>query len=246
MRLASFTIRSLVCAFLISPFMAPGSTNGQESIPGQPIKVGEGLGWVTLGEKDFQMVNGDPDTWVWKDGLLKCKGTPVGVTRSVKKYTNLEMVASWRHLKSAGNSGIFLWATEDALKVLKPNQLPGVGIEVQILDHGYTEAYEKSSGKKADWFTTHGDVFPVGGSKMIPFEPKAPDGQRSFPRKNLSKGVGEWNHYYIRAINGEVRLWVNGGEVSGGTRCEPKTGFLCLESEGSPIEFKDLKIRELP
>ena len=246
MRLASFTIRSLVCACLISPLLASGSTFAQESIPGQPIKVGEGLGWVTLGEKDFQMVNGDPDTWVWKDGLLKCKGTPVGVTRSVKKYTNLEMVASWRHLKSAGNSGIFLWATEDALKVLKPNQLPGVGIEVQILDHGYTEAYEKSSGKKADWFTTHGDVFPVGGSKMIPFEPKAPDGQRSFPRKNLSKGVGEWNHYYIRAINGEVRLWVNGEEVSGGSGCNPSAGYLCLESEGAPVDFKDLKIRELP
>ena len=54
------------------------------------------------------------------------------------------------------------------------------------------------------------------------------------------------DQYYIRAINGEVRLWVNGEEVSGGTGCEPKTGFLCLESEGSPVEFRNLKIRELP
>ena len=76
--------------------------------------------------------------------------------------------------------------------------------------------------------------------------PAAPNGRRSFPRKNLSKGVGHWNHYYIRAINGEVRLWVNGEEVSGGTGCSPSTGYLCLESEGSPIEFKNLRIRELP
>ena len=62
----------------------------------------------------------------------------------------------------------------------------------------------------------------------------------------LSKGAGEWNHYYIRCINGEVRLWVNGEEVSGGTDCNPRTGFLCLESEGAPIEFKNLRIRELP
>ena len=224
----------------------PASGLAQEAAPEAKISVGTGKGWVPLLEKDFQMVNGDADTWVWKEGVTYCKGTPVGVTKTTKTYTNFEMVATWRHMKKAGNSGIFLWASEAGLKGLKPNQLPGVGIEVQILDHGYTEQFEKSYGKKADWFTTHGDVFPVGGSKMIPFEPKAPGGSRSFPSKNLSLGVGEWNHYYIRAIDGEVRLWVNGGEVSGGTKCDPKTGFICLESEGSPVEFKNLRIRELP
>ena len=98
-----------------------------------------------------------------------------------------------------------------------------------MLDHGFAEQYEKKTGKKGDFFTTHGDVFPVGTSKMTPFPPTSPNGSRSFPSKQLSKGVGEWNHYYVRAINGEVRLWVNGEEVSGGTDCEPRTGYLCLE-----------------
>ena len=153
----------------------------------------------------------------------------------------------WKHLKPAGNSGVFLWAMPQSIKELEAGkgQLPH-GIEVQVLDHGYTEQYEKATGKKADWFTTNGDVFPTGPVKMTPFPPVAPNGQRSFPTKNLSKGVGEWNHYYIRAINGEVRLWVNGEEVSGGTGCQPATGYLCLESEGSPIEFRNLRIRELP
>ena len=44
---------------------------------------------------------------------------------------------------------------------------------------------------------------------------RSPPVMPSFPRKNLTKGMGEWNHYYIRAINGEIRLWVNGEEVSG-------------------------------
>jgi hypothetical protein len=117
---------------------------------------------------------------------------------------------------------------------------------VQVPDHGYAEQYEKSQGKKGDWFTTNGDVFAVGESTMEPFPPLSPNGSRSFPRKNLSKGVGEWNHYYIRAINGEIRLWVNGEEVSGGSNCNPPFGYLCLESEGSPVEFKNLRIRELP
>ena len=128
----------------------------------------------------------------------------------------------------------------------KPGQLPRAGIEVQVLDHGFAERYEKSSKKRPDWFTTHGDVFPVGKARMKPFPPTSPNGSRSFPRKNLSKGVGEWNHYYIRAINGEVRLWVNGEEVSGGNNAEPNSGYVCLESEGSPIDFRNLAVRELP
>lgn len=202
--------------------------------------------WKDLTENDFEKVNCEADTWKWKDGTIYCTGKPVGVTKSKKTYTNFEMTLEWRHMKHAGNSGVFIWATEEGLKDLKPNQLPKAGIEVQILDHGYAENFEKANKKKPDWFTTHGDVFPVGKSKMIPFEPKAPKSSRSFPSKNLSKGVEQWNHYYIRAINGEVRLWVNGEEVSGGTQCDPKTGFLCLESEGSPVEFKALRIRELP
>ena len=65
-------------------------------------------------------------------------------------------------------------------------------------------------------------------------------------RRSCRKGVGEWNHYYVRGINGEIRLWVNGEEVSGGANCEPHSGYLCLESEGSPVEFKNIRIRELP
>ncbi len=227
-------------------FVAAHVSADDSPAPPKAFVDGTGLGWKELGEQDFTHVNCDPETWTWKDGMVQCTGKPVGVTRSQKQYTNFELVAQWRHLKPAGNSGIFVWTSEEALKDLKRGSLPPGGIEVQVLDHGYAEQYEKKTGKKPDWFTCHGDVFPVGKAKMTPFPPVAPKGSRSFPRKELSKGVGEWNHYYVRCINGEVRLWVNGEEVSGGTNCEPKTGYLCLESEGSPVEFRDLRIRELP
>lgn len=206
---------------------------------------GTGLGWVTLGKDDFVNVNCDETTWSFPDGEIHCTGNPVGVMRTNKEYRNLELVVEWRHLKAAGNSGVFLWAGEKNLASLKRGGLPE-GIEVQILDHGYTDNYRRQTGKEPDWFTTHGDVFPTGAAKMTPFPPVAPGSSRSFPRKNLSKGTPEWNHYYVRAINGEVRLWVNGEEVSGGTGCSPAAGFLCLESEGSPIEFRNLRLRELP
>lgn len=208
---------------------------------------GIGPDWVTLGEDDFTNVNCYEDTWTWKeDGILFCTGKPVGVMRTKKVYTNFELVLQWRHLKSAGNSGVFVWSPIEFLTDIKPDTLPKSGIEVQILDHGYAERYEKRTGKKGDWFSTNGDIFAVGQSKLNPFPPLSPNGKRSFPRKNLSKGHGNWNHYYVRCINGEVRLWVNGEEVSGGNNADPSSGHLCLESEGSPIEFKHIRIRELP
>lgn len=224
--------------------LAAGAARAQEA-PRASIDGSE-LGWKPLGQADFAKVNCDDGTWKFgDDGVIHCTGQPVGVIRSVKPYKNLELVVEWRHLKPAGNSGVFVWTPMESLADLKPGGLPH-GIEVQVLDLGYKDEYEKSSGKKADWFTCHGDVFSVGSSKMKPFAPIAPDGRRSFPRQERSRGVGQWNHYYIRAVNGEVRLWVNGAEVSGGNDCQPAEGYLCLESEGSPVEFRGLRLRELP
>jgi hypothetical protein len=204
-------------------------------------------GWKPLGEDDFGPVNCDPDTWSWKDGVIHCTGQPVGVIQTKKPLKNFELVVEWRHLKPAGNSGVFVWATPESLEQLKQGKgrLPK-GIECQVLDLGYAENWKKKhDGKESDWFTCHGDVFPVG-VKMKPFPPLSANGSRSFPSKNLTRPSPQWNHYYIRAINGEVRLWVNGEEVSGGTGCDPAEGFLCLESEGSPVEFRHLRIREVP
>jgi hypothetical protein len=205
---------------------------------------GEGPGWRTLGEADFTHVNCASNTWTWREGVLHCTGQPVGVLRTTHVFTNLELVVEWRHLKPAGNSGVFLWTVPESVVGLPAGRLPR-GIEIQILDHGYAEQYAKRTGKQGDWFTTHGDVFAVGVG-LKPFPPLSPNGSRSFPKSERSRPSPEWNHYYVRAVNGEVRLSVNGEEVSGGSDANPAAGYLCLESEGSPIEFRTLRVRELP
>ena len=207
---------------------------------------GTGPGWNTRGEDDFVKVNCDPTTWTWKDGIVHCTGRPVGVTRTRKTLTNFEMVAQWRHLRSGGNSGFFVWASEKSLEGLRPGSLPRGGIEVQVLDHGYKEQYEKRSGKKGNWFTTNGDIFAVGTSKMTPFPPLSPDGSRSFPRKNLSKGVGRVEPL-LRA--GHQRRGPALGQRRGSLRWDQLRAanrLFCLESEGAPVEFRPLRIRELP
>ena len=207
---------------------------------------GSELGWRTLSEGDFVDVNGRPETWEWEREILRTTGTPIGVYRTREKVTNFELMIEWRHLESGGNSGVFVWVPDEALTNLQPDSLPKWGIEVQMLDHGYADKYLKDRTTEPDWFTSHGDIFAVGNSNLEPFPPTSPNGSRSFPRKRLSKGVGEWNHYYVRGINGEVRLWVNGEEVSGGTGAQPSTGYLCLEAEGAPVEYRNIRLRELP
>lgn len=208
--------------------------------------TGDEQGFVELTEADFKNVNCSKDTWSWKGSTVYCTGKPIGVIRSNEQYTNFEMVCQWRHLSLAGNSGIFVWTPKDVIDNMTAAARPGLprGIEVQVLDLGYTEHYIKTYKKPANWFTCHGDVFPVG-VKMKPFPPVAPNKKRSFPSKNLSRPREQWNHYYIRAINGEVRLWVNGEEVSGGNNCDPKKGYICLESEGAPVEFRNIRVRKL-
>lgn len=221
-------------------------TLDEPPVPGPDGAGAFGTGWRDLGADDFERVNCADDTWTWKEGGLHCTGQPVGVIRTKRSLQNLELSLEWRHLAEGGNSGVFLWAPPEAFFGIEPGQLPRGGIEVQILDHGFRTRYEASGGRKGDWFSTDGDVFPVGTSRMVPFPPTSPNGSRSFPKAAHSRGSPAWNHYYVRAVEGEVRLWVNGHEVSGGTRCVPASGHLCLESEGAPVEFRRLRIRELP
>lgn len=189
-----------------------------------PIFNGRDLeGWTN--------VNCAPETWSVTGGVIACTGRPTGALRTLRQYENFILELEWRHLRSGGNAGIFIWSS--------PLAAPGVpflqAIEVQVLDHGYGNT---------DSHTTHGDVFPIHGSTMKPFGRHR--GMRSFPSEQRSKPAPEWNHYRIECDKGVIRLHVNGKEVSGGEDCAWRKGYLGLESEGAPTEWRNLRLKELP
>jgi hypothetical protein len=185
-------------------------------------------GWVPL--------NVAPDTFRAQDGMIVSTGFPTGLLRTEKQYENFIIEFEWRHMKSGGNAGLFVWG----------DGIPAVGspfargIEVQILDNGFN-----AKGKN-EWYSTHGDVFPVNGSTMTVAGRISPNGKRSFPMEERSKSSPEWNHYRLEGRDGELRLSVNGKEVTVGKDCSPRKGYLCLESEGSECHFRNIRIRELP
>ena len=180
------------------------------------------------------------DHWTLKDGVLVTTGHPNGILYSKKKYRNFELKFDWKHHQYAKNSGLFIW-------LKKVGKTLGQGTEIQILDPGYE--ITNAENNIPQWFTGQGDVFPVG-TKMTPFLPSAnyTKGQknRSFPTENRTKNFGNWNHYHITAIDGVVRLSINGKEVSGGYDIKPAFGPMAFEAEGGKVSFKNIMIRELP
>jgi hypothetical protein len=183
-------------------------------------------GWVN--------VNGAPETWSVRGGVVSCTGKGVAALRTERQWENFIMEVEWRHLEPGGNAGIFVWASSLAA--------PGVpflrAIEVQVLDNGYA-----AKGKN-EWYTTHGDIFPIHGSTMIPLGRIS--GSRSFPAEERSKPSPEWNHYRLEAREGVLELAVNGKLTTRGEKCFWRKGYLGLESEGSPTEWRNLRIKELP
>src|SRR5579872_5716156 len=146
-------LRFVICSFL---FASTSAFAGDETAGLRKAFVdGSGPGWRTLTFDDFVNVNCDADTWSAQDGMIHCKGLPVGVARLNKTVKNFELVLEWRHLQPAGNSGVFVWVTAESLAKLNNRARLPSGIEVQVLDHGYLTNYEKQTGKKADWFTTN-------------------------------------------------------------------------------------------
>ena len=63
---------------------------------------------------------------------------------------------------------------------------------------------------------------------------------------NRVKPAGEWNALEITARGRTLTLWVNGAVTCEYTDCGLDKGYLGLEGEGYRIEFRNLKIKELP
>ncbi|MCH2135560.1 MAG: DUF1080 domain-containing protein [Phycisphaerales bacterium] len=176
-------------------------------------------GWVN--------VNGADDTWRAEDGMIRCTGKPTCLLRTDRMYEDFVLELEWRHESPKGNAGVFVWS--DALPHL------GVpfsrAIEVQVM-----------LGTETANYTSEGDIFSIWGAVMTPDRPHPGGWARCLPSEARTKGAGEWNHYRIECIDGRITLAVNGAVVSGGYDCNPRRGYICLEAEGSPIDFRNIRI----
>lgn len=182
-----------------------------------PLFNGENLdGWMN--------VNCAPETWTVRDGMIICTGIPTGVLRTEKQYENYVLELEWRHMKKRGNAGLFIHSDP----ITAPGQPFTRSIEIQIMDGNA------------------GDMFSIHGATMTPDKPHPKGWVRSYPSEDRMNPTGQWNHYRVVSKNGTATLAVNGKVVTRGYHLNPRKGYICLESEGSEIYFRNIRIHKLP
>ena len=208
------------------------AVRADEPMKFRPLFNGKDLtGWVN--------VNTDKDTYTVRDGMIRCSGHPIGVMRTDRQYENFILHIEWMHMEAGGNSGTFLWADGT---VPEGKRLPR-GVEVQMLELEWPNLHRDKDGKPRDIAYVSGEVWGVGGLKTTPDNPR---GERSKSVELRCKGKGEWNTYDLVAVDGTIKLAINGKFVNGISKATIKKGYICLESEGAEIHFRNIQIMELP
>ena len=211
------------CLFLLAAGCSSGPGASEDGFV--PLFNGKDfMGWVR--------VNCAPETFRVEDGIIISTGKPTGVMRTERMYENYVIELDWMHMKKGGNAGLFVHSGAVPVKGTPFTK----GHEIQVLD---------GDSPDGSW-TGHGDVFSIHGATFEP-DRKHPKGwMRCLPSEKRANPVGQWNHYRVTVNDGTIKLEVNGKAVSGGTKCNPRKGYICLESEGSECRFKNIRVKELP
>jgi hypothetical protein len=169
--------------------------------------------------------------WSVNDGLLICKGTPIGVLYSQRKFTNFRAVVEYRWAPGAepGNSGILtrINGARQALPRCTEVQLKhGSAGDVMGLQ-GMHVAADQPRFFAVKAHKVAGDI--AGVKKMVDAE----------------KPGGEWNRVEVLAKGGDYTVWVNGQQVNQATGVEVMAGHLGLQSEGGEIHFRRATVTPL-
>ncbi|UKI45541.1 MAG: DUF1080 domain-containing protein [Phocaeicola vulgatus] len=161
-----------------------------------------------------------------KDGLIQVAGQPFGYMYTKEKYGNYKLHVEWQWPDGkTANSGIFLLIEEPK------NPFPN-GVECQL-----------HAGDA-------GDFVLLGGSDLIEYQGKPGEPRPQFPvvkkhTDSTEKTPGEWNEANIFVKDGTITVYINGVYQNTGTN-KVKEGFIGLQSEGGPVQFRNVTVVPFP
>lgn len=168
---------------------------------------------------------GDVDeTWkIMPNGILACTGKPAGYIRTTKPYKNYKFHVEYRWPGKPGNNGVLVHTVGE--------------------DQVWPKSLECQGG-----YQNQGDFWEIGGWE---FNEHKSGGHRVRGRRVLKYGdhnekePGKWNVYEIWCLGDTVRPYVNGKLMNEATGCVVTEGKICLQSEGAPIEYRNIWIEPL-
>jgi len=200
---------------------------GCQGTPGSQQKVmlfnGKDLsGWKMVASDNDIPLN---QIWSVRNGVIYCTGQRNGYLRTEAEYANYRLHVEWRWPGEPSNSGVLLHAAG-------PDKVWPRCIECQL-----------KAGSAGDIVLMNGAGITAAGqdwqdaSKQFVVIRKKEAGSEN-PR-------GQWNAYDIRCQKDTIRCLVNGVLQNEGTHATQSTGWICLQSEGGAIEFRNIYIEPL-
>jgi len=153
------------------------------------------------------------ETWSVKDGMMVNKGRPIGYIRTKADYTNYILRLQFRH-QGKGNGGVLL-------RMVGPDKVWPRSIEAQ------------------GQFGSAGDIWNIDEFPMKADQSRT-SGRHTVKMHKTNEKPGQWNQYEITMDKGYLELKVNELVQNTATDCWETPGKICLQSEGSPMEFRNL------
>ena len=162
------------------------------------------------------------DVWSIADGVLVCKGNPIGYLRTRDAFDSFELTLEWRFdpEKGAGNSGVLL-------RQNGPDKVWPRSIEAQL--------HSRNAG----------DIWNIGGFGMRADALRTSGRRTTRMQPSSEKPLGEWNRYRIVVDGPRLELYVNDVLQNAADWCEVRAGPICLQSEGAEIHFRDVRLRPI-
>ena len=164
------------------------------------------------------------DVWSIKDGVIHCAGAPHGYMRTEQSFSNYKLHVEWRWAEEPTNSGVLLHCQGE-------DQVWPNCIENQL-----------HSGNAGDFVLIGPGTITVDDSVYV-----NEDRFLVIPKKQDSaeKTPGEWNAYDITVDGASISNSVNGVAMNSGVDAGLTSGPIALQSEGSPIEFRNIHLTPL-
>ena len=159
------------------------------------------------------------DTWSVKDGVIACTGKPNGFLRSKETYRDFIFRAEWRFQKEG-------WTQ-------LPPTYPNAGYFIHA---GAVEDVWPKSLEVQGHYGEAGSLFGVRGGSV--------SGAHRGPVFENRRPFGEWESIEIQSLNGIVTVKLNGKRMNQGHDIEPAEGNICLQSEGWPVFYRNLRGEE--
>jgi hypothetical protein len=210
---------------MVLPILAMETSEKQEQpiIPKEKIMLWNGKDLT--GFKPFtDDKNVDPaTTWSVADGMIRCTGKPNGYMRTEVAYANYLLHVEWRWPEQGGNSGVLIHMSG-------PDNVWPKSLECQL-----------HSGNAGDFWVIGG----IETSEHVKAGQRV-NGRRTIKLKDSSeKPMGQWNTYDIICKDDWIVVFVNGVLQNVATKCSATSGRICLQSEGTPVQFRNIYIEPL-